>query len=94
MNKQQSKQFHSNLSKFNVGVNPYRLTGTRVLAKHEKEIRQAINKGYNQIQIANALRAIEGTPFYREGYGKLTKDTCVTYVRQICDELNIRKANF
>lgn len=94
MNRTQSKTFHSTLSTFNVKANPYRLTGTRCLIAHEKDIRQAVLKGYNSKQIAIALQKIENSPFYREDIKMLELSTCTIYVNQIRDELNIRKPNF
>ena len=94
MNRKQSKAFHSTLSTFDVKANPYRLTGTRCLIAHEKDIRQAVNKGYNSKQIAIAMRKIENSPFQREEVGMLELGTCIQYVLQIRSELNIRKPNF
>lgn len=93
MNQVQAKTFHSILSSFVVKMNPYRLSGTRCLIAHEKDIRRAVEKGYNTLQITTALMKMDNTPFFR--YGRmLGAGTCFTYVSQIRSELNIHKPKF
>ena len=78
----------------------YQKTGTRALAKFQKEIRIAVALGLTQKEIARELGKLPvgENPFRRryfignkEHIQKIAPATRVGYVNQLCNELNISR---
>ncbi len=93
MTNQQQQSFFSTLAKITRKEPKHRLTGTRLLAKHEAQIRHAVAIGHTNEQIATALSKMPESPFKSPGshFFSVAFQTRVVYVSQIRSEMKMTR---
>jgi hypothetical protein len=88
---QQQSSFFSTLANLSRKDPKHRLTGTRLLAKHEAQIRKAVALGHTNERIAMALSAMPNSPFKNNNRFTIEFQTRMVYVSQIRSELNMTR---